>query len=587
MKKITTTLWAVVLTFGLLGCDELLDLDVVNENAPDSERALSNPSDVEALIGGAAATWWDALHNIGPASAGWPAILSAMADESSASWTNWGMRVMSSEPRVAWPNTTTYSNENSVRYPYQSLYGALSAVRDGIVAINDGLVIEDAAQTQRALAFAKLIQGLSHGYLAMFWDKANILNEDTDLGTKLPFVDYTVMMTEAITNLRASITISDANTFTTPSGWFNGLTLSNSDLSKLAHSFIARFMANNARTAAERDLVIWGTVKTEIAAGITEEFAPIGDEKGGGGPWYDTIKWMQGGHSWSRADYRAVGGVTPNDPETDPDGGYQAWLNLPIDDRVEYHLNTLDKRIQGVAGVDACADPAEEDIAGGCGNISPGATNPGTDFRYAARSPFLTSRGTYHFSFYKPTRYDYHLVPDGFGPMVHMTPTEMNLLMAEAHIRLSEGGAAALINLTRVTRGGLSAATDGDADIVQKLYYEKLIEQFNLASGLAFTERRGAPEIAVASSVPNLTLLGLVPQTPRHFPVPALELDVLQETKYTFGGPSLPDRAPAAAGVRFGAPAMAVYKFNPEWTAAEKLEYLSEMRKGSGLPSYR
>ena len=121
------------------------------------------------------------MHNFSSYGDGaFPGILTAMGDESSASWTNWGMRVMSSEPRVAWPNQSTYSSEASVSYPYRSLYGALSSARDGIIAINEGLVIVDDARTQRALAFAKLVQGLSHGYLAMFWDQANILNEDTN-----------------------------------------------------------------------------------------------------------------------------------------------------------------------------------------------------------------------------------------------------------------------------------------------------------------------------------------------------------------------------------------------------------------------
>ena len=57
---------------------------------------------------------------------------------------------------------------------------------------------------------------------------------------------------------------------------------------------------------------------------------------------------------------------------------------------------------------------------------------------------------------------------------------------------------------------------------------------------------------------------------------------------YTFGG-SGPDMAPAAAGVRWTAPAMAVYKFNLEWTFAEKLQFLTHMQGSSRsvLPSYR
>ncbi len=582
IKKITATLWVAALAVSIMGCEELTDLDVVNENAPDKDRALDTPGDVEALIGGAGASWWLAIQGLDPITeeAAWGAIISTIGDESSLSWGNWGIRDMSSEPRIAWNNSSTYASELNLSFMYRGLYGTLSAVRDGIIAINDGLVIEDAATTARALAFAKLMQGLGHGYLALFIDQGNILNEATELQVAgvpvtLEFATYQEMMAEAITNLNASIAISDVNTFTTPTTWFNGITLTSDELSQLAHSFNARFMANVARTPAERDAVAWGTVKTEITAGITSDFSPVGDEKNGGGPWFDTVKWMMNDAStWTRADYRSIGGVRPNDPETDISGGYANWLNTPVPDRDQYNLNTLDKRLQAAPGNDAL--DADGD---------PIPANVGLDFSFAGVSPHLSNRGTYHWSMYIPTRYPHR--PVGSGPMTFMTVTEMNLLMAEAHLRLGEGGAAALINLTRVNRGGLTAATDGGPDEFERLYYEKFIEQFGIASGLAWTERRGAKEIAVASSTAGMTLYGPVPGTLRHFPVPGKELEVLQLPLYTFGG-SGAELAPGAAGARYGAPATAVYKFNPAWSAAEKLRHLLNMGKRSrGLPSYR
>ena len=585
IKKITATLWTAALAVGIIGCSEFTELDVVNENAPDKDRALNTPGDVEALIGGTAAGWWSAVQNYGEGGS-WAAMISAVGDESSLSWGNWGIRDMSSEPRIAWNNSSTYGSESSLSLTYAGLYGTLSAARDGIIAINDGLVITDAATTQRALAFAKFTQGLAHGYLGMFIDRGNILNEDTELtdaagqAVALDFVTYQEMVTEAIANMNASIAISNANTFTTPTTWFNGITLTSDELSRLAHSFIARMMANVARNNTERQAVLWGTVKSEIAAGITSDFAPIGDDKTGGSlaeggaPWFDVVKWMNDRSTWARGDYRSIGGVTPGDSETDQDGGYAAWLLLPVADRTQYNLKTDDKRIQASPGNDAL--DADGD---------PIPANVGLDFAFAGDSPHLANRGTYHWSFYYPTRYEGHR-PDGGGPMTHMTTTEMDLLLAEAHLRLGEAGAAALINRTRVNRGGLTAAADTDTDLFEKLYYEKFIEQFGLASGLAWTERRGAREIAVTSSTAGMSLNGLVPGTPRHFPVPGKELEVLQLPLYTFGG-SGPDMAPAAAGMRFTAPAMAVYRFNPEWTAAEKLQHLINMRKGSGLASYK
>lgn len=584
-KKVVTTLWAGVVAVGLMGCDELTDLDVVNTNAPDQEQALKNPGDVETLIGGSMSTWWVGLngwsdvHGAG-GDGGFSAMLTTMGDESSMSWGNWGMKDMSSEPRIAWPNRTTYAEEQSLAFPWFRTYAAISAVRDGIVAIDGGLVIEDTDGndvTQRALAFAKFMQGVAFGSLALIHDQAFIIDENTDLTGELTFATHQEMMTAAIASLTKAIEIAQANTFTTSDVWINKVELSNTELAQLAHSFIARYMAHGARTAAERAAADWGTIISHIDAGITTDFEP----EGGGSPfnvWFDNVKWMEKSDSWDRADYRVVGGVRPNDPETDPDGTYAAWLALTPAKRTEYHLNTQDKRIQKVAGVDILSLPEDDE------DWANSAVDPGTDFRYAGPDGLRAGRGLYHFSMYMPYKYAEHGRTQT-GPMTYMTVEEMNLLKAEGLLQQGLGGAAALINLTRVARGGLIAATDGDADIWEKMYYEKLIEQFNTAAGLAWTERRGAKEISVTSGTAGMTLWGLVPGTPRHFPVAAKELEVLRLPTYTFGG-SGPDMAPAVAGLQVTVPATAVYAFNPEWTTAEKLRYLEDLLSGSGSTSY-
>ena len=65
--------------------------------------------------------------------------------------------------------------------------------------------------------------------------------------------------------------------FTLPNaGWIPGLTYTNKDLSRLAHTFIARFETYVARSATERSAVNWADVITQVDAGITADFAPIG-----------------------------------------------------------------------------------------------------------------------------------------------------------------------------------------------------------------------------------------------------------------------------------------------------------------------
>jgi hypothetical protein len=108
-----------------------------------------------------------------------------------------------------------------------------------------------------------------------------------------------------------------------------------------------------------------------------------------------------------------------------------------------------------------------------------------------------------------------------------MSRHQNDLLWAEAELRRSGGNlanAAALINKTRVDRGGLSAATAGEgvASLVAKLVYEQEVELLGLGPVSYYQRRR----------VPN----GLLAGTPREMPVPAKELGVKGDPFYTFGG---------------------------------------------------
>lgn len=114
--------------------------------------------------------------------------------------------------------------------------------------------------------------------------------------------------------------------------------------------------------------------------------------------------------------------------------------------------------------------------------------------------------------------------------MPYVLAAENDLLIAKALIR--SGGdmtrAATLINRTRVTRGGLAAASasDGAATLLGYISYERDVELLN-TNGLALFDRRRTDELQTL--------------TPRHLPVPAAELNAPGLPVYTFGGTS-PDR---------------------------------------------
>jgi hypothetical protein len=128
-----------------------------------------------------------------------------------------------------------------------------------------------------------------------------------------------------------------------------------------------------------------------------------------------------------------------------------------------------------------------------------------------------------------------------------MTVTEMNLLKAEALIRLGRADEAVpLINLSRVANGGLPPVTiDGPPDepgcvprkldgscgsLWDALRYEKRIEGAGVDATTAYFDARGWQTLVVNSFV--------------HLPIPGAELETLQLPNYTFGG-GLAGSAPA------------------------------------------
>ncbi|MCI0693396.1 hypothetical protein L0337_15500 [candidate division KSB1 bacterium] len=498
----------LVVALSILSCQ---DLEVTNQNAPDEERSLATPENVEALVSGSFLSWWAALHYSAPSSA-----LITTADALSCSWGNWGMQDLSSEPRAAFRNFLTYVYREVVNVPWYGLYGAISSASDGIKAINGGIQIgANGANNPRALAFAKFVQGIGHGYVALIFDKGYILDETVDVNKDvLQLKPYNEVMAEAIKRLEETITLCQANNFKLPNTWINGLELTSAELAQVANSYIARFRAQVARTATERGQVDWAKVMAHVDQGITKNFAPEGN--GAFNDWWHSVQWYgsQGEGSWHRVDYKLIG---PSDKST----GYQNWLSKQPADRTEFEIDTDDKRIWNGT------------------RATNGRQNPGKYFKYEATgSPFPPDRGLYHYSRYGWDRYQSYITNSGRGPMPIFLTTELDLFKAEG-LLWTNGDlnmVATLINKTRVTNGeyppataadGLGSVTDvrspfANSSLWAKLKYEKGLECLGTGSGIDFFDRRGWNE--------------LVTDSPIHLPVPAKELQVTNQGVYTFGG---------------------------------------------------
>ena len=509
--------WALgaLLMIGAAGC---LDLGVTNPNNPDRQRATATPTDVQSIITSAFSKFFeDVNQNIRTVQ------VSAVADEFSSNFLDYGQYDTSREPREAYINQTSYSYASAAANPWIELYAVNSSANDGLQAIERGVVIEVPAcgsstptdQTERARAFAKFIQGLAHGWVALSYDQGFVVDEFRDLENDPPELQpYEAVMDSAIVFLRQTIEIAEDNTFSLceEDNFIPGVTLSNVELAELAHTMIARFMAYLPRTPEDRAAVNWTEVLAELDAGLDRSVNPVGSpdilESG-----YKQLIARQRSTTPSdhtRVDYMIVG-------PADTLGRWQTWVNSATTstDRTAFQLATPDRRINA-------GSPTAQGTYVGYNGILLGN---------AARGLYLRS----HYAYYRAGRGETYRN----GPLLWLTTTELDLLRAEALIRLNRPNEALpLINATRVANGQLPPVTtagppDANSCVPQKLNgtcgslwdalrYEKRIEMLGVDPWIQWYDQRG---------------WGAMPQGGMlHFPVPARELQILELPGYTTGG---------------------------------------------------
>lgn len=497
------------------------DLAVTNPNEPDRQRATKDPTSVESFVSSAFRTWWRVGgHDDYPAWA-----FSTMANEMTSSFADFGQLETSAEPRTAWNNSPLNARNNVAESPWYGLYGAISPVNDALIAIDSGLIIGDENRTARVRAVAKFIQGISHGYLALYYDQAFIVDEHVALDTITTpvFHPYPEVAAAAIEELDSAIAIAERSEFELPADSWLFVEMNQDDLVRLANSFAARILAYTPRTREERAAVDWNEVIRRIDAGITTDFAPIAQPDILWDDWKRLIARVRSGppSDFGRPSYWLLG-------PADSTNGFINWVNTPLQDRLPFQLQTTDKRIQATGDPDA----------------------PGSYVGYNKANIGSASRGTWRYSWYYFHRFG---TGDSWqsGPEPALTVTEMDLLKAEALIRLNRADEAVpLINKTRVANGGLPEVTvDGPPDeqgcvprklsgacgsLWDALRYEKRIEGLGVSGVVAFFDARGWQTLPVNTFV--------------HLPVPGRELQTMQLPLYTFGGPGGEGSAPEPDG---------------------------------------
>lgn len=526
MRKLTK--WSRLAAVAVLFTAGCKSLEVINPNAPDAERAFSDPGAVAGLVTGAMRNWVQTRENYDGA-----LVLSAMADGFTASWNNFNLRYYTSvgnecPQRCGWDNRPTSNFRFQIEAFWYGYYGLLSSANDVLTAIRkNDVVIGSAANTAQLEAISVMLQGVVFSSIALNYDQGFIVDEDTDLSNPLalPLEDRAALRDAAIAKFNDAIALMQATPFTaSPSTWLgtvNGPTYSSAQWIKLIRTMQAEALAYYPRNSAENGQVNWGQVATYASQGLSsgtafdfQFYQDFQNMFSGLKNWSNDITTVR---TDTRLNHIITNGPDPARIHHDP------WPGTS-----DPQPNAYDHRVG-----DGSWGPSDDFLGVGTVAESP---NAGTDFAYASRAQFPPARGQYHQANLGQIRYSYAAYPgyglpseDGTGFIPTYTVTMNDLLWAEGLIRGggSTATAATLINKTRVGRGHLSALTgaEGQAALLAALQYEQDIELLGIGPSPFYNRRR---------------IDGLWPMTPRHMPIPAKELSVLKKELYTFGGPANP-----------------------------------------------
>jgi hypothetical protein len=488
-------------------------LDVANPNEPDQQTALDSPEDVASLATSSLNRWYMASTDVDP----W-FMLMATADNLTSNFGNFGMRFNNLQPRIPYENSSAGGDQWTARWPWQEFYGAMGAASDALRAIDGGVVIPTG--TDRIRHVAMMTQAFSLAQLAMMFDRAFIVDENTDLTGPLPDLSpYADVGATAMQKLNALIAATNGagHTYDPSVLPMTVGPLTSERIYRLANTMAAATLRYNARQPNDPNWTLgateWGQILAYAQKGIGHgdgtQGAPFDVEvMGDATTWWSYIAYYGAEQSWTRVDVRLIN---------------QAAANVPAE--------FTSAHIDPVTAVHSIPPMISDDDRVHCTGLQPGSTTIQLcgDFRWHSTVIGDRGRGVYMMSPISYYRYEHHSRGSATfaqTPVPWILAAESDLLHAEALIMTggSKADAATLINHTRVGRGGLPAATGGesDADLLAKINYERQIELY-ATNGWDVHRHR------VAGTLREGTACQL--------PIPASELETLGAPIYTFGGP--------------------------------------------------
>jgi hypothetical protein len=418
-------------------------LSVGNTSAPTVESLLSSATGTETLVSKLMQNAFVGQYN--STDAMWPQML-VMSGESEATVANFGMLARGGLPRAAIDNTPGNAVQLGNNRDFSFLTRASRIASQSLNALKTAEASFPAADYARTRAFAFFSLGYSLGHLALVYDQAAVITPATgddeipELSPASAVYTTAMQMLDSAQALASSPAVSAGAGTNVPATWLaTSSAIPMPDFVRIIRSYKARLRANMPRTPGEMSQVNWTAVRDDATNGIQRNLI-VNLSPGTG--WQ--VSWLNQaavGSTWHQMPYWVIG-------MADTTGAYATWLSSGVTSRSPFLIRTPDKRFP--QGETRAAQQAFQDVIIPKDTVVYFRNRPtGAD---AVGGP--TAGSQYDFFRF----YDYRR-NNSSGPWPLLTTAEIDMLAAEAHIRLGNVTAALpLIDKYRV-RAGLPALT--------------------------------------------------------------------------------------------------------------------------------
>lgn len=505
MKSNNISITILLLILLLSSCKK--NLDVENTNQPDKQKTLATGSDLLAVMGGAYEQLFTMYNDYtGSPQLEWTGDYLTMTNNNKSLWSMFKV-----EPRPVFDNSLNFADQDITLVPWKNLNSAISSCNSIITELEIKgrpiYEIKDGKETTKdisrmVLTSAYFCKAMAQGYIANLFDKGYIVNPETDVTNfyknPLPLLEHQQMLAASLVNFDKCIALCEKNVFVMDDLFMNKLRYNNESLKRLANTYAAHFMVQNARNSAENKTTDWAKVKQYASEGIVQDFSiNLNNDN-----WRNTTALISGLYWYWRVDFRIIRLLDKSYPKRYPSAT----------DALVPPAKSIDKRLDQYFAYES--------------NMSFFRLDRGAQLRsnYRIRYP----------------QYESLYYSGGTGPMTYMFAYANQLMIAEAEAMLGNTAPAiSILNIgsnNRSSIGNLPPLPQNTSllEVIDAIFYERDIDLMLSDFGIHFKDMRRR----------NMLQKGTI----LHFPVPAQELSVVNYPNYTFGGEKNADGINTADG---------------------------------------